>query len=67
MALGVLFVVLVGYLFGQLLPAEQVDKYLLPVIALIVVISVAPSAIHLYRENRETVHRVIRERRLRSS
>jgi membrane-associated protein len=55
-----------GYLFGQLLPAEQVDRYLLPVIALIVVVSVAPSAIHLYRENRETVHRVIRERRLRS-
>jgi membrane-associated protein len=55
-----------GYLFGQLLPAEQVDKYLLPVIALIVIVSVAPSVIHLYRENRETVHRVIRERRLRS-
>jgi membrane-associated protein len=55
-----------GYLFGQLLPAEQVDKYLLPVIVLIVVLSVAPSAIHLYRENRATVHRVIRERRLRT-
>jgi membrane-associated protein len=55
-----------GYLFGQLLPAEHVDKYLLPVIALIIVLSVAPSVIHLYRENRETVHRVIRERRLRT-
>ena len=55
-----------GYLFGQLLPAEQVDMYLLPVIALIVVLSIAPSAWHLYKENRETVHRVVRERRFRS-
>ena len=53
-----------GYLFGQQLPPEQVDKYLLPVIALIIVVSVAPTAWHLYKENRATVHRIVRERRL---
>ena len=53
-----------GYLFGQQRPPEQVDKYLLPVIVLIIVVSVAPTAWHLYKENRATVHRIVRERRL---
>ena len=53
-----------GYLFGQQLPPEQVDKYLLPVIALIIIVSIAPTAIHLYKENRATIHRIARERRL---
>ncbi len=54
-----------GYLFGSMLKPEQVDKFLLPVIALIVGISVAPAALHLYRDNREMVHRMIRQRTLR--
>jgi membrane-associated protein len=54
-----------GYLFGQQLPPEQVDKYLLPIIFLIIVVSIAPTAWHLYKENRSEVHRVLRERSLR--
>jgi membrane-associated protein len=38
-----------GYFFGSLLPPEQVDRYLLPVIALIIVLSVLPTAWHLYQ------------------
>ena len=51
-----------GYLFGNLLPAEHVDRYLLPVIVVIVGVSVAPSAWHLYRENRSAIHRWVRAR-----
>jgi membrane-associated protein len=53
-----------GYIFGTALPADQVDKYLLPVIALIIVISVLPAVSHLYQGNREAIHRAIRERSL---
>ena len=44
-------VTVAGYAFGQLLPPEQVDKYLLPVIVLIIAISFAPSVIHVWRES----------------
>jgi membrane-associated protein len=43
-----------GYLFGSALPAEAVDKYLLPVIAVIVIVSLLPTAFHVYQERRST-------------
>ncbi|HEY3081354.1 MAG TPA: VTT domain-containing protein [Chloroflexota bacterium] len=54
---GVLWVVAMcggGYLFGTRLPADQVDRYLLPVIAAIVVISLIPAAVHLLQERRSS-------------
>ncbi len=39
-----------GYFFGRMLPPEQVDRYLLPVIGLIIVLSILPSAWHIWRE-----------------
>jgi membrane-associated protein len=51
-----------GYFFGSLLPAEDVDKLLLPVLALIIFISVAPTAWHLYKENRAQLHSLVRAR-----
>ncbi|PAX47319.1 DedA family protein [Brunnivagina elsteri] len=45
-------VTLLGYFLGNLLPAEQVDKYLLPIIALVIVVSLLPSIIHIIQENR---------------
>lgn len=41
-----------GYFIGNLLPADQVDKYLLPIIAVVVLVSLLPSVIHLVQENR---------------
>jgi membrane-associated protein len=41
---------LLGYFLGRAIP--DVDKYLLPIIAVIIVVSVVPSLLHLYRENR---------------
>jgi membrane-associated protein len=40
-----------GFYLGNAIP--DVDKYLLPIIALIIVASIAPSVIHLWRENRK--------------
>lgn len=39
---------LAGYQLGSLIP--DIDRYLLPIIAVIIIISVAPPAIHLLRE-----------------
>jgi membrane-associated protein len=41
-----------GFFFGSLLPPEEVDKYLLPALAVIIAVSIAPTALHLYRERR---------------
>jgi membrane-associated protein len=43
---------LLGFFLGKTLPAEQLDKYLLPIIGLIVVVSLLPSVIHIIKENR---------------
>jgi membrane-associated protein len=51
-ALWTLGITLLGFFLGQIIPADQVDKYLLPIIAVIVLVSVAPSALHLYKEYR---------------
>lgn len=40
-----------GYLFGNLIPREDIDKYLLPIIILIVIISLLPSIIHVMRDD----------------
>jgi membrane-associated protein len=41
----------IGYFFGSLIPADQVDKYLLPIIGAIIIVSLLPSLVHLYREH----------------
>jgi membrane-associated protein len=45
-------VTLLGYFLGKSLPAEQVDKYLLPIILLIIVVSLVPSIIHVLQDIR---------------
>lgn len=42
---------LAGYLLGSVIP--DVDKYLLPIVVVIVLVSIAPSLIHLWRERRK--------------
>ena len=41
---------LLGFLLGKSIP--DIDRYLLPIIASIVILSLVPSAWHLYREKR---------------
>lgn len=43
-------VALAGYFLGNLIPPEDVDKYLLPIIFIIVLISVAPAILHVVRD-----------------
>ncbi|MEH2392506.1 MAG: VTT domain-containing protein [Nostoc sp.] len=45
-------ITILGFFLGKSLPAEQVDKYLLPIIGLIIVISLVPSIIHVIQENK---------------
>jgi membrane-associated protein len=39
-----------GYFFGHLIPREDIDKYLLPIIVVIVVVSLLPSILHIWRD-----------------
>lgn len=55
-------VTVAGYYFGRLLPPEDVDKYLLPVIFLIIVVSVLPSVIHVWRESGDDIMAWLRRR-----
>ncbi|HEY9675035.1 MAG TPA: VTT domain-containing protein [Waterburya sp.] len=45
-------ITLLGFFLGKVIPAEQVDKYLLPIVLAIIVISLIPSVLHLIQENR---------------
>jgi len=47
-------VTLAGYWLGHAVP--DIDRYLLPIVALIIVASLAPSAFHLWRERRRSRH-----------
>jgi membrane-associated protein len=46
-AIGVL---VAGYFLAAVIGPDNIDKYLLPIIVLIVLVSIAPPAIHLWRE-----------------
>lgn len=39
-----------GYFLGELIPADKLDRYLLPIILAIIVISATPSAWHIHQE-----------------
>lgn len=50
---------LVGYFFGSLIPKEKIDIYLLPIIFLIILGSIAPALLHMIKtkEQRARVYR----------
>jgi membrane-associated protein len=45
-------ITILGFFLGKSLPPEQVDKYLLPIIGLIIVVSLLPSVIHFIQESK---------------
>lgn len=56
-------VTIAGYFLAAVIGPENIDKYLLPIIVLIVLISVAPAAYHILKEpeNRESLrHNVLK-------
>lgn len=52
--LWTLGITLLGYFLGKVIPAEQIDKYLLPIIGAIIIISIIPSIVHLIQDNRSS-------------
>ena len=54
-------ITLAGYFLSDLI-GDSIDKYLLPVILLIVIISVAPTAIHIWKENGDQIKADVRRR-----
>jgi len=53
---------LAGYFLGETIPEDQIDRYLLPIIAAIVLVSVLPTLIHIYREHRHEIIAAVRRR-----
>ncbi len=51
-------VTVAGFFLGNLIP--NVDRYLLPVILVIIFASIAPTAIHLWRENGSEIKQMLR-------
>jgi membrane-associated protein len=51
-------VTVAGYFLGSTIPG--VDKYLFPIILVIIVVSVAPSVIHIWRENGHEIKAQVR-------
>lgn len=43
---------ILGYVFGRMIPPDQIDRYLLPVIVAIIVISFLPSVWHFWQESK---------------
>ena len=48
-------VTLAGYLLGKAFPPEILDKYFLVLVSLVIFLSVLPTAIHLWQENRHAI------------
>ena len=47
-----------GYFLGNTIP--NVDRYLLPIIALIIILSVLPPVWHIYKDNKEAINKKIK-------
>jgi membrane-associated protein len=49
-------ITLLGYSLGRVIPPDDIDKYLLPIIGLIVALSLVPSLWHFYQERKSSQH-----------
>lgn len=43
-----------GFFLGSVIP--DIDKYLIPIVLLIIIVSAAPPAIHIYKDNKQQIH-----------
>ena len=48
-------VTLAGYALGQMFPPEVLDRYFLLIVVAVIVISVLPTALHLWNDNKEHI------------
>jgi membrane-associated protein len=49
-----------GHTLGRVIPPEILDRWLYVIIGTVIVLSVLPTAIHIYRHNRDEVHARVR-------
>ncbi len=61
-AAGVTFV---GYSLGRLVPPDVLDKYFLVIVFVVIIVSMMPAFIHLWRQERHEIFAVIKTRILR--
>ena len=55
-------VTLAGYLLGSLFPPDVLDKYFLVIVVVVILLSVAPTALHLWKENGPAIKARLRRR-----
>ncbi len=55
-------VTLAGYFLGSIFPPEILDRYFLVIVAVVIVLSVLPTAIHILQDNREAILAWLRAR-----
>ncbi len=48
-------VTVAGYALGSIFPADVLDKYFLLIVAVVILLSVAPTAWHLWKQNRAAI------------
>lgn len=48
-------VTVAGYLLGSLFPPEVLDRYFLLIVVIVIILSVLPTAWHLWKENRQAL------------
>ena len=49
-----------GWALGRIVPPEILDRYLLLILVVVVALSLLPTFIHLYRQNRDEIHARVR-------
>ncbi len=55
-------VTVAGYLLGNSIPPDKLDKYFLAIVAVVIVISALPALIHMWKEYRHDLFRLITNR-----
>jgi membrane-associated protein len=55
-------VTLAGYLLGSLFPPEVLDRYFIVIVLVVIFLSVAPTALHLWKENGPAILARLRRR-----
>jgi membrane-associated protein len=58
-------VTLAGYFLGSLFPPDMLERYFLAIVVAVILISVLPTALHLWKENRHALLARLRQRRVR--
>ncbi len=55
-------VTLAGYFLGSIFPPEVLDRYFIIIVLVVIVLSVLPTALHLWQDNREAIVAWVRAR-----